>query len=211
MFPSTDWLIETVTYITPHLHICRADHCEFNSLSFIPPIFSSMPPPQPTILAGTGRVSSSKPSDFVAHLFKKLATSSFPLPSLIFFLIFVSCIRCAILFCFRKQKRHSTPCQPLPEKAPTQVTGQPIYPWTSPPQPLPGPYDPRLYPPVTIRRHSHPNPACVAPMETNLINYTRRVSTNSIPSRQSILHGKVTSASNGTTGWRRNHWVVEGG
>ncbi|KAF2678525.1 hypothetical protein K458DRAFT_316821 [Lentithecium fluviatile CBS 122367] len=85
-------------------------------------------------------------------------------------------------------------------------TFKPIYPWTSPPQPLPGPYDPRLYPLPTIRRHSY-DPSVVAQEQDATISYERRVSTNSIPTQQAKLHGTVTTS---TDGWRRNQWVISG-
>jgi hypothetical protein len=87
-------------------------------------------------------------------------------------------------------------------------TFKPIYPWISPPTPLPGPYDSRLYPLPTIRRHSYANPSKGLPLENESISYTRRVSTNSIPIRQASIQGTVTTSSHG---WRRNQWVVSGG
>lgn len=83
---------------------------------------------------------------------------------------------------------------------------RPIYPWTSPPQPLPGPYDPRLYPLPTIRRHSY-DPSVTEPDQDSSISYTRRVSTNDIPIHQTTLHGSVTTSKRG---WRRNQWVISG-
>lgn len=83
---------------------------------------------------------------------------------------------------------------------------KPIYPWTSPPQALPGPYDPRLYPLPTIRRHSY-DPPVVVLEQNETMSYTRRVSTNSIPNMQTTLHGTVTTS---TKGWRRNQWAISG-
>lgn len=83
---------------------------------------------------------------------------------------------------------------------------RPIYPWIAPPQPLPGPYDPRLYPLPTIRRHSY-DPSVFVPEQNTSISYTRRVSTNDIPTRQATVHGSVTTS---TRGWRRNQWVISG-
>jgi hypothetical protein len=84
----------------------------------------------------------------------------------------------------------------------------PLYPWISPPQPLPGPYDPRLYPLPTIRRHSYDPPAndflCKKSAEAS---YTRRVSLNSMPTQQRTLHGTVVIS---PKGWRRNQWIVSG-
>lgn len=104
-------------------------------------------------------------------------------------------------------------CQPQRQQSGDQSPRdfKPVYPWISPPQPLPGPYDPRVYPLPTIRRHSYPNPSPENPMETNTISYTRRVSTNSVPNHESTLRGSITVSSNGTSGWRRNQWVVSAG
>lgn len=94
----------------------------------------------------------------------------------------------------------------LDRKDQQQPTFEPIYPWIAPPQALPGPYDPRLYPLPTIRRHSY-DPSAPAPEQDTTISYSRRVSTNDIPSHQARLHGSVTTS---TKGWRRNQWVVAG-
>jgi len=83
---------------------------------------------------------------------------------------------------------------------------KPIYPWLSPPQVLPGPYDPRLYPLPTIRRHSY-GPSAYVPEQVSTISYSRRISTTDLPSHQAILHGSVYTS---TKGWRRKHWVVSG-
>lgn len=96
--------------------------------------------------------------------------------------------------------------QVLERKDQRPPTFKPIYPWTSPPQTLPGPYDPRLYPLPTIRRHSC-DPSVAVSEQNATILYTRRVSTNSIPSTQTTLHGTVTTS---TKGWRRNQWVISG-
>jgi hypothetical protein len=87
-----------------------------------------------------------------------------------------------------------------------QPTSKPIYPWLSPPQALPGPYDPRLYPLPTIRRHSY-DPSVHVPEQLSTISYSRRVSTMDLPNQHSILHGSVITS---TKGWRRNQWVVSG-
>jgi len=118
------------------------------------------------------------------------------------------------------EEKGSTPCQAAPEadlrpyhlsQSRDQVAPAftPIYPWISPPQPLPGPYDPRFFPLPTIRRHSHDvSPEPSPEVETHTASYTRRVSTNSMPVRQSTLHGAVSITNNRT---RRNQWVVTGG
>lgn len=82
-----------------------------------------------------------------------------------------------------------------------------VYPWTSPPQPLPGPYDPRLYPLPTIRRHSC-DPSVPESKDVAAPSYTRRVSLNSIPTQHSTLRGTVTISSKG---WRRKQWTISGG
>jgi hypothetical protein len=87
-----------------------------------------------------------------------------------------------------------------------QLEFKPIYPWISPPQALPGPYDPRLYPLPTIRRHSH-DPSAQRPEQNTTVSFARRVSTNHIPTQQRTLHGSVTTS---TRGWRRSQWVVSG-
>ncbi|KAK7181367.1 hypothetical protein DPSP01_013899 [Paraphaeosphaeria sporulosa] len=86
------------------------------------------------------------------------------------------------------------------------VVFKPTYPWTSPPQPLPGPYDPRLYPLPTIRRHSF-NPSVEQSHDVAAASYTRRVSLNSLPSENGTLRGTVTVSSQG---WRRNQWIISG-
>lgn len=150
-------------------------------------------------------------------------------------LVVTTGIRMAVLHCARKKRRiaaasqhvqeekDSTSCQAPSEKDLRQdgcpqskdqppPTFRPIYPWISAPQPLPGPYDPRFYPLPTIRRHSYdPSHGPSPEAEAHTISYTRRVSTNSLPTRHPTLHGKVTTTSNSTAGWRRNQWVVSGG
>ncbi|KAF2646185.1 hypothetical protein P280DRAFT_3637 [Massarina eburnea CBS 473.64] len=82
----------------------------------------------------------------------------------------------------------------------------PVYPWECPPQPLPGPYDPRLYPLPTIRRHSY-DPTTITPTQNKSLSYIRRVSADTIPMSQTVLQGTVTTS---TRGWRRNQWVISG-
>ncbi|KAF2809048.1 uncharacterized protein BDZ99DRAFT_533440 [Mytilinidion resinicola] len=158
-----------------------------------------------------------------------LAASSLSiLATLVLVTVLLGCIRWALLQHLQRkrkkaritpappEKRPAPPLLPAPSSLPTSrpaVTFKPIYPWTSPPQPLPGPYDPRLYPAPTLRRHSYPDPSPPpATTTTTTLSYTRRVSTNSIPPRHAaVLHGTITTASAGATrGWRRNHWVVGG-
>jgi hypothetical protein len=113
----------------------------------------------------------------------------------------------------REEKKSSTSCQAPAETSThndhlrSQVESEhaftPLYPWISPPQQLPGPYDSQYYPLPTIRRHSYdPSQEKSPGLQDHSRSYSRRVSTNS------VLYGKVTASSNGTTGWRRNQWVV---
>lgn len=169
-----------------------------------------MPPPPPP-LTGVSRLSDPSSLRSFLEALKSYAASTPSLPaSVLLVFVLASCVRCALLLRSRKSKQTRS-CQALAEKSPPPVTFKPIYPWISPPQPLPGPYEPRLYPHPTLRRHSYPDPSPPSPPETSLISYTRRVSTNSIPARQTMLHGIVTTASDGAVGWRRNQWVVEAG
>jgi hypothetical protein len=101
-------------------------------------------------------------------------------------------------------------------------TLSPIYPWMSPPQALPGPYDAPYYPPplptikteesLQIENHS-PTIKIEAisddiPEELETISYTRRVSANSVPDYDSLLEGTVTVSNKG---WRRTQWTVTAG
>lgn len=100
-----------------------------------------------------------------------------------------------------------TPHQPLyqpSQRVTLHPTFEPIYPWVSPPEALPGPYDPRYYPLPTLRRHSF-NPTTPISEEKTSISYTRRISTSSIPTRKSLLSGTTTTSSKG---WRRTQWTV---
>ncbi|KAF2196055.1 hypothetical protein GQ43DRAFT_279883 [Delitschia confertaspora ATCC 74209] len=132
------------------------------------------------------------------------------------------CIRYAISYRIRKNQRTATnacvtlrekdePPPPYREKDTVQPVFKPIYPWVAPPRALPGPYDPRLYPPIrTIRRHSQPAPLQGETIQSNTVYYARRVSTNNIPDQKSTLRGSITHISDGTSSWRRNQWAVEG-
>ncbi|KAF2489666.1 hypothetical protein BU16DRAFT_162294 [Lophium mytilinum] len=184
-----------------------------------------MPPPRRLEAGASRRPTSTLPS--LSGALHTVAASYFAIPAaLVLVTVFLGCIRWAVLQHLQRKRRKAriTPTPP-PEKHPAPpptaspppsqptVTFNPIYPWTSPPQPLPGPYDPRLYPAPTLRRHSYPDPSPTSPLhaETTTLSYTRRVSTNSIPPRHAVLHGTITTASTGATrGWRRNHWVVGG-
>lgn len=178
-------------------------------------------PPHPPVPAGQSRVSSST-STSSAYGYAQLSKL------LLLVLLVATGIRLAIInFLTRRrrtvahlpaliQEKDPKLCQAPSEKDLRQhrhvqsndqpPAFQPVYPWTSPPQPLPGPYDARLYPLPTIRRHSY-DPSVVVPAANSTISYTRRVSTNSIPTHTSTIHGTVTTS---TKGWRRNQWVISG-
>jgi hypothetical protein len=103
-----------------------------------------------------------------------------------------------------------------------QPSRLPIYPWIALPQPLPGPYDAPYYPlPLpTIKSEilfqvnpisptvKVENSSDEVPEELESISYTRRVSTNSIPDKESLLEGSVTVS---TKGWKRTQWTVIAG
>jgi hypothetical protein len=105
-------------------------------------------------------------------------------------------------------------CQTYPKYARSnrhqRSTFRPVYPWIDSPGALPIPsvdsYDLNTLP--TIRRHSSVDPRQANPLETRTVSYTRRVSTNSIPARESpVIHGTITTSRGG---WRRHQWVVSG-
>ncbi|KAF2112912.1 hypothetical protein BDV96DRAFT_146022 [Lophiotrema nucula] len=177
--------------------------------------------PPPSIPTGLSRISNLSASNGFTHLPKIFLLA----------LVVATCVRAVVLHCFRRKRTIEDPCQVrqekdsatcqvapkedlrrhryLEDKNPPPPTFRPIYPWVLPPQELPGPYEPRLYPLPSIRRHSY-EPSHAAPMEMHSASYSRRVSTNSIPTQHSTLRGTVTVSSNGTNGWRRNQWVVGG-
>jgi hypothetical protein len=98
----------------------------------------------------------------------------------------------------------------------------PIYPWMSPPQMLPGPYDAPYFPvPLpTVRSEESSQVKDQSPTiktkstlddvpeEVETISYSRRVSANSIPDHDSLLEGTVTVSNKG---WRRTQWTVTAG
>jgi hypothetical protein len=90
-----------------------------------------------------------------------------------------------------------------------QHTEKPIYPWVSPPQALPGPYDPMYFPlpAPTIRKM----PLVSSPAKRegrHSTSYTRLVPDCGTPPRAAVLYGTMTTSTNG---WRRTHWNVTGG
>lgn len=165
-----------------------------------------------------------------------LTTISAQLPkAALFVFLFISCFRLALVIQFRKterggsrstimdendQKQDSMSLErPVKKETPPTETEEqdetaiykPVYPWTSPPIPLPGPYDPPYYPLPTLRRHSSSDSTSTTTSTEHGPSaelYSRRVSTNSIPTRDSILRGTVTTSHEG---WRRNQWVLSDG
>jgi hypothetical protein len=103
-----------------------------------------------------------------------------------------------------------------------QPTLSPIYPWISPPQNLPGPYDAPYYPvplPTIKAKESLQDENQSTAIKTEAssedvleeletITYTRRLPTNSQPEHKSLLEGTVTVSSKG---WRRTQWTVTAG
>lgn len=188
-----------------------------------------MPPHLPP---GASRTSHLLPSIDPSQMVTKWSSTIASFPSIIIVLVLLAGFARCILRYYSQRKRRAV-CATMSEKektvstekAPTSEASpeasreasreaspeafRPVYPWIAPPQPLPGPYDPRLYPLPTIRRLSYPEPAQDESVETGRISYTRRVSAN--PTRQTTVNGVVMTGSNGTSGWRRNQWVVEGG
>ena len=190
-----------------------------SSLTHLSPLYLPMPPHLPP---GTSRTSNFLPSIDLPQMVTRCSSTIASLPSIVLLLVVVGAFARFLLAYQRKrrticatmaEKEETLPTEkpPTPEPSPesSPEAFRPVYPWIAPPQPLPGPYDPRLYPLPTIRRHSYPEPAQDESVETGRISYTRRVSAN--PTRQSTLNGVVMTGSNGTSGWRRNQWVVEGG
>jgi hypothetical protein len=100
----------------------------------------------------------------------------------------------------------------------------PIYPWTAPPTPLPGPYDAPYYPlPLpSIRAFMNDVPATTVepliksedvasdseeiPEETYITPYTRQLSPDTAPDQNPpIIRGTTTTSNHG---WRRTQWTV---
>jgi hypothetical protein len=109
----------------------------------------------------------------------------------------------------KKPAADNAPCGSSPQTEPLPI--KPIYPWIAPPKPLPGPYDPRLFPPLpnpTVRRHSHPD-VNVDDTETLVVSYVKRVSIQDVEGEK-VMVGKVAKVE-AENGWRRNQWTVEAG
>jgi hypothetical protein len=193
-----------------------AEQIILNSIVPPPSHLFSMPPHLPT---GTPRVPHLSLSSMVTTWSRPHLSLTTILLSLV---VLAACLRCAVAYCSRRKRRTTGTRQTVPEKeeketqpcvdnSPPPPELRPVYPWIGPPRPLPGPYDPRLYPLPTIRRHSYPEPTQESPEELNTVAYTRRVSTNGAAIRHTTVRGAVTTTTTVPLGWRRNHWVVEGG
>lgn len=88
-------------------------------------------------------------------------------------------------------------------------TEKPIYPWVSPPQALPGPYDPMYYPlPAPSLRYKTVESSSAGAEGRHSTSYTRLVPKTGAPSGEAVLYGTMTTSTNG---WRRSHWNVSGG
>ncbi|KAF1943735.1 hypothetical protein EJ02DRAFT_120903 [Clathrospora elynae] len=104
------------------------------------------------------------------------------------------------------------------EQETLQPSFGPVYPWIAPPQSLPGPYDAPYYPlplptithfseePATIKCEQEEERSNVTPKELESTSYTRRVSANSNPSRESSIEGSTTIPTKG----RRPTHAMEG-
>lgn len=105
-------------------------------------------------------------------------------------------------------------CGSSPEKETPPLESPPIslgQIWVAPPNPLPGPYDPRLFPSLpcpTIKRHSVSEPA-KENGEIITATYIRKVSAQA-DEGEKTLYGYV-SRGGLEQGWRRTQWTVGAG
>jgi hypothetical protein len=89
-----------------------------------------------------------------------------------------------------------------------QQTEKPIHPWISPPQALPGPYDPMYYPLPAPSFRQKLSPSLPPNVEgRNSTPFTRLVPRLDSPRCEAVLYGTMTTSTNG---WRRSHWNVTG-
>ena len=89
-----------------------------------------------------------------------------------------------------------------------QHTEKPIHPWVSPPQALPGPYDPMYYPLPAPSFRQKLSPSLPSNVEgRNSTPFTRFVPKLDSPRCEAVLYGTMTTSTNG---WRRSHWNVTG-
>ncbi|KAF3042897.1 hypothetical protein E8E12_005134 [Didymella heteroderae] len=88
-------------------------------------------------------------------------------------------------------------------------TEKPIFPWVSPPQVLPGPYDPMYYPLPAPSFRCKTSGSLAANVEgRHSASYTHHVPKSGTPLGEAVLYGTMTTSTNG---WRRSHWNVTGG
>jgi hypothetical protein len=88
-------------------------------------------------------------------------------------------------------------------------TEKPIFPWVSPPQALPGPYDPMYYPLPAPSFRCKTSGSLAANIEgRHSASFTRLVPKSGTPIGEAVLYGTMTTSTNG---WRRSHWNVTGG
>lgn len=88
-------------------------------------------------------------------------------------------------------------------------TEKPIFPWVSPPQALPGPYDPMYYPLPAPSFRCKTSGSLAANVEgRHSASYTRHIPNSGTPLGEAVLYGTMTTSTNG---WRRSHWNVAGG
>lgn len=88
-------------------------------------------------------------------------------------------------------------------------TEKPIFPWVSPPQALPGPYDPIYYPLPPPSSRCETSGSLMASTEgRHSASYTQLVPKSSTSLGETVLYGTVTTSTNG---WRRSHWNAFGG
>jgi hypothetical protein len=110
------------------------------------------------------------------------------------------------------------------QKELSRSSPKPIYPWTAPPTPLPGPYDAPYYPlPLpSIRAFIDGSTTTISepsiktedtsletneiPEEIHITSYTRQLSADTTPNQNSpIIRGTTTTSNHG---WVRTQWTV---
>jgi hypothetical protein len=195
-------------------------------IAFTPLLANEVMPVMPNIpsTAATGnRIT------WLWHTFSKLCT--FEESSSIFRVLLLVCIvvagvvgrLCVVWFARRSRRVHfgnmASDQSPSEDKGSNSIeTPKCSSPWISPPKQLPGPYDPRLLPPLpnpTLhpgRRHSYPVPPIVETPSKEIViaHYTKRVPSPSSGTDR-IYHGQVILGSNKESSWRRHQWTMQAG
>jgi hypothetical protein len=105
----------------------------------------------------------------------------------------------------------------------SQPASKPVYPWTAPPTPLPGPYDAPYYPlPLPSIRECPDNANPETPIKTEDVSeemkstpesthttsFTHHLSPDSTSDQKAMVRGTITISNHG---WRRTHWTVSKG